>query len=83
MLKCSSSLVLLKELQGDVSLELLGGSDVESTSCWKLRVSEDDEDRLENKDNKDGFVPLSCCSETRGGHIYSFTSTVLVEQQRC
>lgn len=56
MLKCSSSLVLLKELQGDVSLELLGGSDVESTSCWKLRVSEDDEDRLENKDNKDGFV---------------------------
>lgn len=53
-------MVLLKELQGNVSPGLLGGSDVESTSCWKPEVSEEDEEHLEHKDNKDLFLRLSC-----------------------
>lgn len=50
----SSSVVQLK---GDMALELLGESDIEPTSCWKLTASEEeDKELLENEDNVEEAV---------------------------
>lgn len=58
-LEWSSSSAQLKERQGDVSLEVLGESDV--NSCWELVDSEQDEERLENKDNMEATVIQTSC----------------------